>query len=151
MSSSEKRQSKLSQWDALMLESLTAYGWSKEELLRRIHAGELPQDESKFQFDYKQLTASAANDSAAFEDAVYNGYQIKFNTLRGIASWILLALGEEAELGLEPGQESISAKLTADERSRLASTLSYGWVIHGEHQGPAGGKSVYRIEPLNRL
>ncbi|WP_409343022.1 hypothetical protein [Paenibacillus sp. MBLB4367] len=151
MSSSEKHPIKLSQWDALMLESLNAYGWSKEELLRRIHADELPQDESRFQFDYKLLTASAASDPTAFEDAVYNGYRIKFNTLRGISSWILLALGEEAELGLEPGQESISAKLRAEERDRLASTLSYGWVIHGEHQGAAGEKSAYRIEPLHRF
>ncbi|SCW56210.1 hypothetical protein SAMN04487970_1015101 [Paenibacillus tianmuensis] len=151
MSSSDKSKAKLPQWDALMLESLKAYGWSKEELLRRIHAGELPQDESEFQFDYKLLTATAASDPAVFEEAVFNGYQIKYSTLRGISSWILLALGEEPELSLEPGQESVSAQLSVEERDRLASTVSYGWVIHGEHQGPAGEKSAYRIEPLHRL
>jgi len=150
MSSSKKTVSKLSQWDALMLESLIAYGWSTEELLRRIHAGDLPQDDSKFKFQYEQLTATAASDPASFEDAVRNGYQIKYNTLRGISSWILLALGQEAELVLEPGQEAVIAKLTADERSRLASTLSPGWVIRGEHQGADDDKSLYRIEPMNR-
>ncbi|KPV57883.1 hypothetical protein QJ48_19700 [Paenibacillus sp. A3] len=151
MSSSDKNKTKLSQWDALMLESLNAYGWSKEERLRRIHAGELPQDESKFKFDYKLLTASAASDPATFQEAVYNGYQIKFSTLRGISSWLLLALGEEAELSLEPGQESVSAELTVEEHERLASTLSFGWVIHGEHTGATDEKSAYRIEPLNRM
>ncbi|PYI50528.1 hypothetical protein [Paenibacillus flagellatus] len=150
MTTSDTNRVKLSQWDALMLESLRAHGWSEEELLRRIHAGELPRDESKFQFDYAQLTASAKNEPAVFEAAVYNGYQIKFNTLRGTASWILLALGEEAELSLEPGQESISVRLSREDRDRLASTLSYGWVIHEEGSGADGGKPVYRIEPLNR-
>ncbi|RKN74140.1 hypothetical protein [Paenibacillus ginsengarvi] len=150
MTSSANSKAKLSQWDALMLESLRAYGWSGDELLRRIQTGELPQDDSKFKFDYSQLAASASADLAAFEAAVRSGYQIKFNTLRGITSWILLALGEEAELSLEPGLESISARLTEEERRRLASTLSYGWVIHGEHEGPGSEKSAYRIEPLHR-
>ncbi|WP_239713681.1 hypothetical protein [Paenibacillus sp. 19GGS1-52] len=51
---------KLSQWDALLLESLRGLGWSDEELLLRVTEGDLPVDESEYHFDYKQLTALQA-------------------------------------------------------------------------------------------
>ncbi|UKS27027.1 hypothetical protein LOZ80_37135 [Paenibacillus sp. HWE-109] len=150
MSTSELPPIKLSQWDALILESLNPQGWHADELLQRVHAGNLPVDDSKFKFDYTRLTELADSDPAAFEQAVRHGYQIKFNTLRGIASWILLAYGQEPELQLEPGHEAVIASLTAQEHSRLNAVLSYGWVVRGEQPASAEARSTYVIEPLVR-
>lgn len=139
---------KLSQWDALLVESLRSLGWSNEEILRRVTEGDLPVDESEYQFDYKQLTTLQAEQPELFEQAVKWGYQIKYNTIRGIRSWIWVALGKEAELELEEGKESVEIALTAAEKDRLASVLSFGWQIENEPKTAAGDEAVYRIAPI---
>ncbi|NQX66891.1 hypothetical protein HQN90_12225 [Paenibacillus alba] len=148
MPTSESTFVKLSQWDALILESLKTQGWSTEELLQRVQAGNLPVDNSKFQFDYARLTELSANDPMMFEHAARHGYQIKYNTLRGIASWLLLAFGQEAKLHLEPGNESVIAYLNAEEYNSLTAVLSYGWVVSGEHAASPETRSTYVIETL---
>lgn len=137
---------KLSQWDALMLEGLRAYGWSNEELLRRVRERDLPKDTSMFEFDYQALAELAAAEPELFESAVMNGYSIKYNTLGGLRSWILVACGFEPEVIREPGQEAVIAELTPEQKERLASVMSFGWVIREEVSKPG----VYRIEPLQR-
>jgi hypothetical protein len=142
---------KLSQWEALQLESLKAYGWSAEELIRNVHEGVLPRDNSKFQFNYVDLAAFASEHPDSFELAVKEGYQIKYNTIRGIHSWILVALGQEAELALEAGGEHVVAHLTAEEAARLAAALSFGWKASLQSDAPAtSDKAVYRIAPAGR-
>lgn len=150
MPTPESNPVKLSQWDALILESLNAKGWSADELLQRVQAGQLPVDESKFQFDYARLTELASNDLAAFEQAVRHGYQIKYNTIRGIAGWISIVFEQEPELILELGHESVVAKLTLEEHKRLTAVLSYGWVVRGAHTATPEASSTYVIEPLVR-
>lgn len=153
MSNSNQTETRLSQWDALMLESLKSYGWPDGELLRRVYAGNLPKDESKFQFDYAGLVTLAKEQPDTFEQAVKNGYRIKYNTLRGIHSWIFVALKQEADLILEPGQEAVIAVLSDEEARLLASVLSFGWQLNlqDDTRIPDGnGKSTYRIEPIQR-
>lgn len=140
---------KLSQWDALLVESLRSLGWSNEEILRRVIQGDLPIDESEYHFDYTQLSVLQAEQPVLFEQALYKGYQIKYNTLRGIRSWIGVALGKEAELELEEGKEAVEVKLTESEKNRLKSVLSFGWQIDGE-PGAAKDTAVYRISPVQR-
>ncbi|MRN56583.1 hypothetical protein [Paenibacillus monticola] len=141
---------KLSQRDALLLESLRGLGWSDEEMLLRVTEGDLPVDESKYHFDYKRLTALQAEKPEEFEQAVHEGYQIKYNTIRGIRSWISIALGKEAALELEEGKEAAEAALTIAEKNRLEAALSFGWQIHGGSQTATGATEVYRIEPIQR-
>ncbi|MNC35104.1 hypothetical protein D3C75_835740 [compost metagenome] len=136
---------RLSQWDALLLESLRGLGWSNEELLAISSAGELPVDNSPFEFDYQQLAALAAEKPEEYRQAVTEGYQIKYNTIRGIRSWISVALGIEPRLELEEGKEAVEVSLTADEKQRLEDVLSFGWVISGVQES-----GVYRIEPIQR-
>lgn len=150
ISASDQTVCKLSQWDALMLESLKGWGWPAEELIRRVIAGELPEDTSKFSFDYSRMTELAASDPALFSEAVLSGYRIKYNTLRGIASWILLALGQEARLDTEPGRESVTAELTVEEHGRLTAVLSVGWILSEIDASGSGEKTTYRIEPQVR-
>jgi hypothetical protein len=136
---------RLSQWDALLLESLRGLGWTNEELLAITSAGELPVDNSPFEFDYQQLAALAAEKPEEYRQAVTEGYQIKYNTIRGIRSWISVALGIEPQLELEEGKEAVEVSLNADEKKRVEDVLSFGWVISG---GAESG--VYRIEPVQR-
>ncbi|SFF32816.1 hypothetical protein SAMN04487969_12649 [Paenibacillus algorifonticola] len=143
---------KLSQWDALLLESLKSYGWTDEQLIRKVHAGDFPEDTSPFQFDYSVLNALASSDAELFAQAVTEGYQIKYNTIRGIHSWLKVAFKQEAELLLESGSEAVHAWLTNDEADRLAAVLSYGWSLSrldgaAPHASDAAGRDAYRIYP----
>lgn len=138
---------KLSQWDALLLESLRGQGWTDEQLLGITSAAGLPEDNSPFEFDYKQLAAFAAEKPEEYRQAVAEGYQIKYNTIRGIRSWILVALGKEPKLELEEGKEAVEAELTPDERTRVEQVLSFGWQISPADTQADG---VYRIEPVQR-
>ncbi|MFC4303192.1 hypothetical protein [Cohnella boryungensis] len=135
---------KLSQWDALMLESLRSLGWSDDQLIERVRAGELPADESDFHFKYETLAEYAAAEPDTFEAAVKNGYQIKYNTVRGIRSWILVRFGREPGLLLEEGQEAVRVSLSAEEKALLTSVLSFGWTLREESE------SVFWVEPIQR-
>ncbi|MEC0240575.1 hypothetical protein P4H66_11990 [Paenibacillus dokdonensis] len=137
---------KLSQWDALMLEGLRAYGWSNEELLRRISERDLPMDTSIFEFDYLALAEFASAEPETFESAVKDGYSIKYNTLGGLRSWLAVAYGLEPEVVREPGQEAVIAEMTTEQKERLASVISFGWLIQDE----AGKPGVFRMEPIQR-
>ncbi|MBB3113757.1 hypothetical protein FHS18_005870 [Paenibacillus phyllosphaerae] len=142
---------KLSQWDALSLESLRRHGWSNEELIRRVESGELPEDDSKFRFTYVDLVTLAREQSEIFTQAVTQGYQIKFSTLGGSRSWLFLVLNREAELISEPGQEAVQASLTEAEAERLASVLSFGWTVKLQDEAvDADGRAVYRVVPVER-
>ncbi|WP_199731764.1 hypothetical protein [Cohnella endophytica] len=155
MTTSNGARVKLSQWDSLMVESLRSLGWTNEELIRRVQegAGELPKDDSDFQFDYEALAAFARQEPETFRNAVNDGYQIKYNTIRGIRSWILVALGKQAELALEEGNESATASLTSAERDRMASVLSFGWSLEdaaGLTDEAATTEKTYRIAPTRQ-
>ncbi|NQX46825.1 hypothetical protein HQN87_15915 [Paenibacillus tritici] len=140
---------KLSQWDALLLESLRSLSGSDEELLRRVGEKDLPADESEYGFDYGQLSALADEQPELFRQAVLEGYQIKYNTIRGIRTWIAVALGIEAKLELAEGQEAVEAELTEAESIRLQKVLSYGWEITGGSASD-GSAGTYLIKPIQR-
>ncbi|MBT2288963.1 hypothetical protein J7E73_07420 [Paenibacillus albidus] len=141
---------KLSQWDALLLEALRVLSGSDEELLRRVSEGDLPVDESEYEFDYTRLVALQEEAPESFRRAVREGYQIKYNTIRGIGSWLSVALGKKTELELEEGKEAVEVELTADEKKRVESVLSFGWKLYSKPQTVAGNAAVYRIEPIQR-
>ncbi|WP_309121199.1 hypothetical protein [Paenibacillus sp.] len=145
-------ETKLPQWHALLLESLKSYGWSNEELIRKVREGDLPKDESKFQFDYADLVAYAREHADALEDAIRHGYRVKYNTLRGIHSWIAVALRRDAELVLEPGGEAVVVPLSAEETRRVESMLSAGWKLSVPDPAPdANGRALIKIEPIHRI
>jgi hypothetical protein len=133
-----------------MVESLRSLGLSNEEILRKVAEGDLPVDESEYHFDYKQLSALQAEQPELFEQAVNAGYQIKYNTIRGISSWIWVALGKKAELELEVGNESVGIALTDVEKDRLESVLSFGWQIETDTKATDEDSAVYRIAPISR-
>lgn len=136
----------LSQWEALLLESLRSQGWSSERLLKDVREGELPIDTSMYEFKYEELRAFAEAEPETFERAVTEGYRMKYNTLRGIRSWIAVAYGIEPELTFESGSESVTAALTPEQHERLVSVLSFGWNV-SEGSTANGQTNVYRVEP----
>ncbi|MFK4303875.1 MULTISPECIES: hypothetical protein [unclassified Paenibacillus] len=146
MTESTKRV-RISQWDALMLESLRALGWSDEELIRRVQHNELPSD-GQSDFDYAELaTGLASKEPEIFASAVADGYQIKYNTIRGIRSWIAAAFGREPELSLEEGSEAVTSELTKVEYARLEQVLSFGWSIQEDRPATGDVAGLYRIVP----
>jgi len=142
---------KLSQNESLMIEALRGLGWSNDEIIDRVRSGELPIDESEFQFDYSELTAFDAGQPELFEAVVRDGYRMKFNTLGGIRCWISIALGKEPTVSRVPGSESVTIALTAAEKERLETALSFGWAIAEEPEGAAGASQLYKIEPIKRF
>lgn len=152
---SQEQQIRLSQWDALLLESLRALGWSNDQLIERITKGEFPEDHSKYEFKYEPLQQLAEQQPEQLRKAIEQGYQIKFNTVGGIRSWVDVALNKPVELIEVGGLFNITASLTSSEQERLASVLSYGWLIKkvSEEAGKAGAEedsSLYEIKPLSQ-
>ncbi|TKH45121.1 hypothetical protein C1I60_08200 [Paenibacillus terrae] len=138
---------RISQWDALMLESLRALGWTDEELIRRVQHNELPSD-GQSDFDYAELaTGLASKEPEIFASAVADGYQIKYNTIRGIRSWISAAFGREPELSLVEGSEAVTSELTKVEYDRLEQVLSFGWSIQEDRPATDDAAGLYRIVP----
>ncbi|ALP36527.1 hypothetical protein ASL14_10510 [Paenibacillus sp. IHB B 3084] len=149
MTESTKRV-RISQWDALMLESLRALGWSDEELIHRVQHNELPSD-GQSDFDYAELaTGLASKEPEVFVSAVTDGYQIKYNTIRGVRSWIAAAFGREPELSLEEGSEAVTSELTKVEYARLEQVLSLGWVIQEDRPATGDAAGLYRIVPASQ-
>lgn len=161
---SQEQQTRLSQWDALLLESLRALGWSNEQLIERITKGDFPEDHSKYEFKYEPLQQLAEQQPEQLRQAIEQGYQIKFNTVGGIRSWVDVALHKTVELIEVDGLFNIKASLTSAEQQRLASVLSYGWVIKplNERVETAGEEAangtvtdsssdLYEIKPLSQV
>ncbi|MEO3944077.1 hypothetical protein [Gorillibacterium sp. CAU 1737] len=57
------------------------------------------------------------------------GYQIKYNTIGGIRSWIEVALDREALLELAEGKQAVEVRLIEEEKAKLEGVLSHGWHI----------------------
>lgn len=152
---SQEQRTRLSQWDALLLESLRALGWSNEQLIERITKGDFPEDHSKYEFKYEPLQQLSEQQPEQLRQAIQQGYQIKFNTVGGIRSWVDVVFHKTVELIEVDGLFNIKASLTAAEQERLASVLSYGWVIQQAEEGAGktegeGNSSLYLIKPLSQ-
>ncbi len=135
---------KLSQWDALLLESLRSRGWSEQQLVELGSLEQIPLDTSEYEWDYTDLAALAKAQPELYLQAVQHGYQIKYNTIRGLRSWLHIAFNVEPEMLLEEGQEAIRVTLTETQLQRLQQVLSPGWTI-GARSAP-----LYCIEPRYR-
>ncbi|WP_040952222.1 hypothetical protein [Gorillibacterium massiliense] len=142
---------KVSQQIALLIESLRGLGWSEDELaeLAKRKNG-LPKDNSVFEFDYEELAVFAAGEPEIYESAVRKGYQIKFNTLGGLRSWLYVAFGMEPHIDRRPGLEGVTAILTNAQLERLETALSFGWRIEKIGESLDEGKATYRLEPIQR-
>ncbi|OWR30929.1 hypothetical protein CDO73_10110 [Saccharibacillus sp. O23] len=140
---------RLSQWDAIVLESVRALGLNGEELLNRAASGDLPSAEGSVVTDFGPLATLQQEQPEVLKQAVDQGYRIKYNTLGGIHTWIRIVFGRESEVERGEGIEGVSVELTAEERDRIAPVLSIGWTIR-KQEGDASeaGTALYRIVPM---
>lgn len=120
---------KLSQMEALMIEQLRKIGWSDEKIITGALNNELPIDDSEFQFDFSELSQFAKEHTEVFQAAITEGYEIKYNTIRGIRCWIVIVFDQEPRLVFEAGQEAVYATLNAVQQEKLESVLSFGWQL----------------------
>lgn len=143
------KQVKLSQWDALVLESVRALGVDGADLIRRVAEKDLPDAEGSIISDFIPLLTLHAEHPEILEQAVQQGYQIKYNTLGGINTWIRVVFNRESEVEREEGKEGVAVELTSAERDLLLPVLSIGWTIEqqeGESQHPEA--NLYRVVPV---
>jgi len=142
-------QVRLSQWDAIVLESVRALGLDGEELLKRAALGDLPQPDGSAVSDFAPLLTLQAEQPDVLRQAVLQGYRIKYNTLGGIHTWIRVVFGRESEVEREEGIEGVGVELTPEERDRLAPVLSVGWTLEKqEGQASESGAGLYRVVPV---
>jgi len=141
--------SKLSQWEAVLLEAIRHHGIEEEELLALCKEG----DYQKFyqidagKFDFSDLLELARKDWATFEHAVREGYQVKFSTYGGIKTLLRLRFGQEADKDYHSEETCLDqVKLKREELDWLRSTISPNWSFLEQGVGKESGKIVVRIQ-----
>ncbi|OWA34179.1 hypothetical protein B9G55_17810 [Saccharibacillus sp. O16] len=140
---------RLSQWDAIVLESVRAKGLDGESLLERAAAGKLPDPTDSLVSDFSPLLTLHEEQPEVLRQAVTEGYRIKYNTLGGINTWIKIVFGREPEVERSEGMEGVSVSLTDEEYARLAPVLSIGWTLERqEGEAAEAGMAPYRVIPV---
>ncbi|AKF92974.1 hypothetical protein [Brevibacillus laterosporus] len=139
---------KLSQNEALMIEVLRAEGVTDEELLDALKK----EDISDFQqcsddFDFSHLLDFSRQNWNELEQAVREGYQIKFNTINGIKYLIFVRLNQVADRDYQNKGDYLSEiKLKEAEVIWLQSVLSKNWTVVEQKQDQNSELKVVQIE-----
>lgn len=128
---------KISQMEAYMIETLRLNGITNEEIIHDIKE----KDVSKWKqisekFDFEQLITLAEKDFESFEQAINEGYAVKFVTIGGLGR--LLKLKFQKEPGEDYQQlETGAGKLVLDESSlhELKQMLSLNWKVEKDDPG----------------
>jgi len=120
---------KLSQNNALMVEQLRQSGLSDEQIVNDAIARTLPVDDSMFEFDYNELSNFVVQELNILQSALRDGYQIKYNTIRGIRCWILIVFEQDPVLVFDAGKEAVYATLNKAQQQQLQPVLSHGWQL----------------------
>lgn len=141
--------SKLSQWEAVLLEAIRYHGVQGEQLLALFREGDY---QSFFQidagkYDFSDLLELARQDWETFERAVREGYQIKFSTFGGIKTLLRLRFGQEPDKDYKDGGDHFDqVKLKREELDWFRSTISANWsfIEQGVHEET--GRIMGRIQ-----
>ncbi|MGG1441998.1 hypothetical protein ABE354_08010 [Brevibacillus laterosporus] len=139
---------KLSQNEALMIEVLRAKGVTEEELFDVLKEGDI----SAFQkwsddFDFSNLLDFSRQNWGEFEQAVREGYQIKFNTINGIKYLISVRLNQMADRDYQHNGDHLSGiKLKEAEVIWLQTVLSKNWTVVEQEQERNLDFKVVKIE-----
>ncbi|WP_134687553.1 hypothetical protein [Brevibacillus migulae] len=141
--------SKLSQWEAVLLEVIRHRGIKDEELLSLFREGDYQSfyqiDAGKY--DFSDLLALARQDWATFEQAVREGYQVKFSTYGGIKTLLRLRFGLEADRDYRSEEAHLDqVKLKKEELDWLRSTISPNWSIIEQEVEKETGTFIVRIQ-----
>ena len=128
---------KISQMDAYMIETLRINNVTNEEIIQAVKEN----DVSKWQklnekFDFEQLIALAEKDFVSFEQAINEGYAVKFVTVGGLERLLRLKFGKEPEKDYQKQQTgAVGLNIDASSLEELKQMLSLNWKVEEDESG----------------
>ncbi|MGN7471367.1 hypothetical protein [Brevibacillus sp. SAFN-007a] len=140
---------KLSQWETMLLEAARAHGLVDEEIIHKLRTGDSRPfaDVEGGRYDYAPLFELYQNDSAALEQAIRDGYQIKFTTLNGIKFLLNKRYNLQPEQDYQVEETALDQVRLSDEALRwMRQTVSKNWRIVEQEKLAASKETVVRFE-----
>ena len=140
---------KLSQREAMLLEAARAHGFVDEEIIHKLRGGNpapfLEIEEGKY--DFSPLFALYEENRELLEEAIREGYAIKYTTFNGIKFILSKRYNLVSPHDYEAEETVFSGiRLAEKDVAWLRSTLSGNWRIVEMERLPKSGESVIRIE-----
>ncbi|CAM3382309.1 hypothetical protein EDM52_14940 [Brevibacillus invocatus] len=140
---------KLSQREAMLLEAARAHGFVDEEIIHKLRKGNpepfLEIEEEKY--DFTPLFSLYEEDFERLEEAIREGYTIKYTTFNGIKFLLNKRYGLETPRDYESGEDYLdSLKLTDQMLEWLRATISSNWRIVELERKAKSEEAVIRIE-----
>lgn len=140
---------KLSQWETMLLEAARAHGFVDEEIIHRLRTGDSEPfaDVEGGKYDFSPLFELYQNDSAALEQAIRDGYQIKFTTINGIKFLLNKRYQLLAEQDYEVEETALSqVRLSVKALDWMRKTISRNWRVVEQEKLAGGKETVVRFE-----
>jgi hypothetical protein len=140
---------RISQHPALMIEIARAAGISDEEICRLASGGDVSrlQPLGQGDFDFTELTVFAREKPEVLRQALFEGYEISFNTMGGIRCLLLFMFGLKVEQDYRQGDGHLTdIPLRTDQETALRSILSRYWRIVELAYNPDTHTKTVRIE-----
>ncbi|NEW07364.1 hypothetical protein GK047_15275 [Paenibacillus sp. SYP-B3998] len=123
---------KLSQHTAIMLERARRFGISDTVLLNSAVTGDInPFQPAVAQYySYDDFFTYAKTHGESIEEAIRNGYRMKFNTPGGLQIWLKDRFGLEAGVDFEATTGRLDGlKLSAEDMEVIRETVAVNWVL----------------------
>ncbi|MDR9506760.1 MULTISPECIES: hypothetical protein [Brevibacillus] len=140
---------KLSQWETMLLEAARAHGLVDEEIIHKLRTGDRGPfaDVEGGKYDYTPLFELYQSDSAALEQAIRDGYQIKFTTMNGIKFLLNKRYRLLAEQDYQVEETALDQVRLSDEALQwMRQTISKNWRIVEQAKLADSKETVVRFE-----
>jgi len=123
---------KISLMDAYMIETLRAGGVTNEEILVKTEQNDISGWERfNDQFDFHELVQLATQDLEAFKSILFDGYQVKFVTFKGLQNLLKLVFNKIEDRDYQLIDTGVShLDLNRNQLSKLKQMLSRNWNIY---------------------
>jgi hypothetical protein len=140
---------KLTQREAMLLEAARAHGFVDEEIIHKLRKGNpepfLEIEEGKY--DFTPLFSLYEEDFELLEEAIREGYTIKYTTFNGIKFILNKRFGLQAPRDYECGEDYLDSLTIADkDLAWLRSTISSNWRFVEVNRQAKAEEAVVRIE-----
>ncbi|MFD1065852.1 hypothetical protein [Oceanobacillus locisalsi] len=128
---------KISQMEAYMIETLRTNNVTNEEMIQDVKE----KDVSKWQklnekFDFEQLIVLAEKGFSSFEQAINEGYTVKFVTVNGLDRLLRLKFGKEPEKDYQRLQTGVlGLNIDTSSLEELKHMLSLNWKVEEDKSG----------------
>ena len=139
--------SKISMMDAYMIEALRSNGVSNEEILNHLAKKDLSSwDNIRPKFDFNELLKLYEQDKSVFKSILVEGYTVKFLTMNGLKSLLMMKFNNIAEQDYQVSDTGIEhLEIETQNFLALEQILSINWIIH-EHVDTSNTSSTKIID-----